>query len=275
MFFQKSVSFKLNFKILIIFILIKILYLKTQTETLIVTTTTLATSTSATKEGGFESLYTSKKVSQNEEKRGLEEDTSAEEEIISDDDDHKKSISDVLFSAAKKTSPTTTASQKTKHDSPKQALNYKESPSNHPTSERNEMSTSSPLITSSGVEIDEEDVTESDETSTHSYADSNVNHVILNAPYQLEQQQHHKIVNHCPTLAVQEDMSDYITLTPQPAEQQHHQSIAKTPASLSVPKRSTHVRNPSLLSGATAQTIQLITGSNFINDSGKKIALNI
>lgn len=169
--------------------------------------------------------------------------------MSSDDDDHKKSISDVIFSAKKASPRLETVVEPTKLD-----LDGSPTPDNdHP-----EMSTSSPIVTTSHDE-------DSSSDTTNSYSENNVNQMILETPYDQPAKNESQM---CPTLAVQEDISDYVAMTPQ-CEQQAN----KTDAS-SAPRRSNHVRNPSLLSGNTAQTIQFITGgtaSQFPEPGGRNL----
>lgn len=160
--------------------------------------------------------------------------------------DHKKSISDAIFSA-KKSSPIPPPIAERLIISNNQSL----SPNNLIDDDEN--STSSPILSTSH--------------DSHSYSDSNVNNLI-DPQYQLdndesktEESQMPLTQSICPTLAVQEDVSDYITMTPQ-VEQ-------TTKLAISTGKKATHVRNPSLLSGSTAQTIQLITGGGNFSETGK------
>lgn len=205
-------------------------------------------------------------------------------EVTSDDDDHKKSISDVLFSARKASPPTSQSRPlqdviESKGERPEVAprlqLDTPASPAlayglddepqhTNSNANHNDMSSSSPVLTTSQDDQDDDATS----TDTNSYSERNVNQLILDTPCRLYHQDEmtsksdttniHSVIR--PTLAVQEDVSDYITMTtPQCTNSEVEKSESAKAASAA--RRSTHVRNPSLLSGTAAQTIQFITGS--------------
>lgn len=146
----------------------------------------------------------------------------------------------------------------------------------------NELTSSSTSSSSSQVVApsQETDSTSSAISDANSYCESNVHELV-----EISNHSSHNLTNKNssnvkfafnninPTLATQEDMSDYITFTPQINEASNDREKSKlnkaSPNSVtSMPKKIAHVRNPSLLSGTTAQTVQFINGAAISPYSG-------